>query len=103
VLEGPVTVNNLRIRSEVGTAPNLTGEYAEPVCEMRVSDDAGTTWGPWESESLGRQGEYRTRVEWRALGMFDAPGILVQFRVTDPVSWRLSGVEVNAQGGGRQR
>jgi hypothetical protein len=37
------------------------------------------------------------------LGMFDDPGMLFEFRMTAPVSFRLSSVEVNASGGGRSR
>ena len=95
-LESPAVINNLRLTCEVGLGNNAS-------IEMRVSDDAGTTWGQWESEPLGHQGFYRQRVEWRALGMFDNPGFLAQWRLTDPVSFRLSGVSVNAQSGGRSR
>lgn len=102
-LPGPAYFNKIRLTSEVGATSYLTGDYADPIVEMRTSDDAGKTWSVWEPESLGEQGEYRTRVEWRALGMFDDPGMLAEFRVTDPVSWRLSAVEVNAQTGGRSR
>ncbi len=99
----PLRVANLRLVSEVGTTPFLAGEYIDPIIEMRSSDDAGSTWSAWEQETLGEQGQYRQRVEWRALGMFDDPGMLFEFRVTAPVSWRLSGVEINAAGGGRGR
>ena len=95
-LESPAVINNLRLTCEVGLGNNAS-------IEMRASDDAGTTWGQWESEPLGMQGFYRQRVEWRALGMFDDPGFLAQWRLTDPVSFRLSGVSVNAQSGGRSR
>lgn len=102
-LAQPFIVNRLRLQAEVGTTPNLSGEYADPVIELRTSDDAGNTWGIWEAETLGEQGNYRQRVEWRALGMFDDPGLLVEFRMTAPVSFRLSAVEVNVAGGGRGR
>jgi hypothetical protein len=103
VLEQAVQIDNLRMVCEVGTTPNLTGDYAEPVIEMAYSDDAGNTFSDYEAESIGRQGQYRQRVEWRALGMFDDPGVLFKFRITDPVSFRVSGVGVNEATGGRSR
>jgi hypothetical protein len=103
VLEQPVQIDNLRMVCEVGTTPNLTGDYAEPVIEMGYSDDAGNTWSEYEAESIGAQGQYRQRVEWRCLGMFDEPGVVFRFRITDPVSFRMSGVGVNEATGGRSR
>ena len=102
-LEAVAIVNNLRLTVETGTTGFLEGDYAEPLIEMRSSNDAGNTWSEWEAVSLGIQGSYRERVEWRALGMFDDPGALFEFRMTAPVSFRLSAVEVNASGGGRSR
>lgn len=102
-LDQAVRVANLRLMAEVGTTPWLAGDYAAPEIEMRSSTDAGNTWGPWEAVSAGEQGQYRARVEWRALGMFDDPGMLFEFRMTDPVSFRLSAVQVNTGFGGRSR
>ena len=102
-LEQAAQIDNIRLTCEVGTTPNLVGLYTNPTIEMRFSYDAGNTWEDWESEELGEQGKYRQRVEWRALGMFDDPGALFQFRITDPVSFRLSDVQANAATGGRQR
>lgn len=99
----PVSVDNLRLTCEVGTTPYLSGDYTAPTIEMRASNDAGNTWSDWEGVSVGEQGKYRERVEWRALGMFDDPGMLFEFRMTDPVSFRLSNVAVNEPGGGRSR
>lgn len=102
-LEGVAIIDNLRLTAEVGTSDYLSGTYAEPLIEMRDSRDAGNEWSEWEAVSLGGQGSYRERVEWRALGMFDPPGMLFEFRMTAPVGFRLSAVEANASGGGRSR
>jgi hypothetical protein len=48
-------------------------------------------------------GQYRKRLEWRSLGSFEDPGALFEFRVTDPVPWRISGAYYNEDGGGRSR
>ena len=100
---GALSVNNLRLRTNPGHTTYSTGQYADPVVEMRYSRDGGFTWSEWRPSKLGSQGEFRRQVEWRALGMFDAPGVLVEFRVTDPVGFRVSGVAINEAGGGRSR
>lgn len=98
---GGVDIANVRLRTNPGQTPFLSGDYADATVEMRVSRDAGQTWGDWRSVSLGEQGEYRKRVEWRALGLASYPGFLAEFRVTDPVPFRVSGVFANEPWGGR--
>jgi len=98
---GGVDIANLRLRANAGQTPVLATDYADPVVEMRVSRDAGQTWGNWKQTALGRQGNYRKRIEWRALGQASAPGFVAEFRVTDPVPFRVSGVFVNEPFGGR--
>lgn len=98
---GGVPVNNIQLRSNVGQTPFLTGDYAAPVVEMRLSRDAGQTWGNWRATALGAQGEYRRKVQWRACGLASQPGLLAEFRVTDPVPFRASSVLVNEAYGGR--
>ena len=68
---------------------------------MRVSRDAGQTWGSWKRRGLGEQGKYRKRVQWRAVGMASRPGFLGEFRVTDPVPLRVSSALINETYGGR--
>jgi len=98
---GGVTVNNVTLRTNPGNTPYLSGEYADPRIEMRLSRNGGKTWGPWKTRTLGEQGEYRQRVQWRGLGMASAPGLLAEWRVSDPVGFRISDVLVNEKFGGR--
>jgi Phage stabilisation protein len=100
-LQQAVTVNNLRLTCEVGTTEDLEGEFADPQIECRASRDYGRTWSAWIPTSLGVQGDYDLRVEWRALGMFRDPGVVFQFRVSAPVSFRVGAVAVNEGYGGR--
>lgn len=102
-LDGPAVIDVLKLTANVGQTPNLSGDYADPVVEMRTSDDGAQTWSDWESTELGAQGAYRQRTEWRRLGMFDDPGIVIEFRCTDPVPFRVSRVQVNPKSGGRAR
>lgn len=98
---GGLAVNNLALRTNPGQTPYLAGDYTNPVVEMRVSRDAGQTWGNWRTKSLGAMGEYAKRVQWRSVGMASAPGLLVEFRCTDPVPFRVSDVRMNDGYGGR--
>lgn len=100
---GALRLNNVRVRVEVGGTDFLTGDYLAPQIEMRISNDYGKTWTDWEAESLGEQGDYRTMPEWRALGMGDYPGVLFEWRVTDPVGFRFSGAMLNERHGGLAR
>ena len=98
---GGVPVFNLRLRVNPGQTPFLTGAYTDPMIEMRLSPDAGQTWGLWKSTQLGAQGQYRKRIEWRALGLASAPAFLAEFRLSDPVPLRVSSVLINEPFGGR--
>jgi len=97
---GGVTVNNILLRSNVGQTPYLTGDYTDPVVEMRLSRNAGKTWGNWKPRTLGAQGDYRQRVQWAGCGMAGYPALFAEFRVTAPVDWRISDVLVNEPFGG---
>ncbi len=98
---GGVGIANMLLRCNVGRTPFLTGDYTDPIVEMRVSRDGGQTWGAWKQTALGAQGDYRKKVTWRGLGMASQPGFLAEFRVTAPVPFRVSDVLVNESFGGR--
>jgi hypothetical protein len=100
---GSLGVNNLRLRTNPGQTTYLAGQYADPVVEMAYSRDGGEEFSAYRSTKLGAAGKHRKQVEWRALGTFDAPGMLFDIRCTDPVPFRVSGVTVNEDGGGRSR
>lgn len=100
-LEEPLSVDSIKLWANAGQTPLVEGQGSEPTVEMRTSDDAGNTWDDWDSDSLGVQGDYRQVPEWRGLGQFDFPGFLAEFRVTDPVPFRVSAVKINDRGGRR--
>lgn len=97
---GGFQVDNIMLRCNVGGTPYLTGDYDDPTIEMRLSRNAGKTWGNWRQTNLGEQGQYRELVKWAGLGMASRPGLLAEFRVTDPVDFRLADVLVNEPAGG---
>lgn len=71
---GVETIHNLLLRCSEGLSNDLT-------IQMRFSRDKGNTWTSWIDGDLGNAGDYRTKSEWRALGMVDQPGFLAQFKV----------------------
>lgn len=100
---GAIQVDNLEVENNAGWTDELAGQGSDPILEMRSSRDNGATWGTRRSAPLGRQGEYRTRTRWRALGMFDSPAAVFEFRCSDPAPFRVSSVKANEPGGGRSR
>jgi hypothetical protein len=100
---GSVAVDNLWLEANFGRTELLSGQGSDPVVEMRYSRDAGATWSDFETASLGQQGQYRVIAEWRALGTFDVPGAMFEFRVSDPCGFRVSAVHVNDPIPGRSR
>jgi hypothetical protein len=98
---GGLVVNNVQLRCNVGQTPFLTDVYQNPLVEMRLSRDAGQTWQDWRAVSLGAQGRYREKVQWRRCGLASQPGFLAEFRVTAPVPFRVSDVLINEPWGGR--
>jgi len=93
-------VYNLTLRTNPGQTSYLTGTYANPTVEVRTSKDGGFEWGNWKGRTLGATGKYRSLVMWRSLGFFGFPSAMFEFRVTDPVPFRVSGVTANEQYGG---
>ena len=97
---GGVILSSVSLRINPGGTGYLTGTYLNPTIEMRSSRDAGRTWGNWRTANLGEQGNYRKRVQWTACGMASRPGVLLEFRISDPVEFRCSDVLVNQGFGG---
>lgn len=103
-LKGGVFIADvITLEANVGWTSDLAGQGSDPIVEMRTSRNAGATHGAWRQGRMGQQGQYRKRPTWNRCGMFDAPGLMAEFRCTDPVPFRVSGVFVNEARGGRAR
>lgn len=97
-LDAPFSINSVRLWANSGETTVLG---SDPQVEMRFSDDAGRTWSDFEGDSLGPAGDYRAVTEWRALGQFDFPGVVMDFRCSEDCDFRLSAVKINDPGGRR--
>lgn len=100
---GTAVLDNLYVDASVGWTEFQSGQGENPLIEMRASRSAGAQWTDWRTARLGMQGRYRNRARWTRLGIFDMPGVLLEFRITDPSPRRVSGVYANEAGGGRSR
>jgi hypothetical protein len=60
-------LDQIELGAQVGVGLT-TGQGSEPQVMARVSRDGGFTWSPSVLASLGKIGEYVTRVVWRRLG-----------------------------------
>lgn len=75
-----------------GWSPSYT---IEPMLELRWSDDLGSNWSDYVSSSLGQRGDYQRSVCFRSLGLIQDPGRIFEFRISDPVRFRIDYVMMN--------
>lgn len=61
-------IHKLTIDAETGVGDGSTGSSGSPTAWLSWSNDGGRTWSSDYSASLGKQGEFRTRLIWRRLG-----------------------------------
>lgn len=87
-----LTIDRLEIDMDVGVGPE---DQTDPTVVLNVSKDGGRTWGQARTKSLGKQGEYQTRVVFHRLGQ----GREFQFRlrVTGNVKFAIVGAHVHGE------
>lgn len=74
-----------------------TGQGVNPLVGLRTSNDGGNTFGPSRMRSVGRIGEYRTRVRWDGCG--SARDRVWELWSADPAPTRWFDFYVNAEMG----
>lgn len=99
----PVTISNVIVSGDNGSAKVLSGEQSAPILEMRTSNDGGRTFGPWKATGWGRMGQYRKRARFGSCGMFGAPGFLAEFRMQACAPLRVDRAACNESAAGRGR
>lgn len=73
-----------------------TGQGADPLATLKVSDDGGETWRTRPTRSLGKIGEYGKRVQWWNLG--SSRDRVYGVEVTDPVELFVVDTHIEGQG-----
>ena len=93
-----IQVDTLQIDMEqgVGTA---VGQGSDPVIDLQVSKDGGNSFTSVGLRSIGKVGEYTTRVIWRSLGT--ARDWVFRLRMTDPVKRVITGASAEITVGER--
>ena len=86
--------DRLELDLDVGNVP-LTGQGAEPEMMLDVSDDGGVTFRARSNRSLGRTGQYRTRVHWDRNGR--SRERVNRFRMTDPGPFIIMGARTSVR------
>ena len=90
--------SKFQLMCRVGSGLDGTQVVGEdPHVELRYSDDFGHTWSSAQRRSLGKIGEYSTRVIWRRLGQ--SRNRVFEVRISDPVEVALLGAELDATPG----
>lgn len=96
----PGYLDNIMIDANPG---QTLDPLASPICECRISRDAGQTFSDYRQAGIGRLGQYRKRIVFRRWGMVDAGGAVLDFRLTDPVGWMIGSMRANESQGGKGR
>jgi hypothetical protein len=100
-LGGPLSVANLIVSGNNGSAMVSIGEAGDPILEMRHSRDGGRTWSDWRGSRWGQSGQYKRRARFGPCGMFAPPGALAQFRLLACAPLRVESVRANESMSGR--
>jgi hypothetical protein len=74
-----------------------SGQGSDPEVMLDYSDDGGQTWQSLPNRKLGRQGQYKNRVVWHALGSSEQR--VYRASISDPVSVTLTDTLIEVRGG----
>jgi hypothetical protein len=88
--------NRLTLDMETGVGLS-SGQGEDPQVMLQLSNDGGHTYGNEIWQTFGRQGEYRTQVTFRRLGM--ARDRVFKLVISDPVRVRIVGGDLDVEAG----
>lgn len=89
-----ITHAQLELDMEIGVG-TVTGQGEDPKIMMRYSDDGGHTWSDELWVTLGKLGEYSTRVKWNRLGA--SRDRVYDLSVSDPVFVQINAAYLNGK------
>lgn len=85
--------HEIELLMEVGVGDATT---PDPQVRMDYSDNGGKTFVSEISKSMGRVGEYKTRIRWTRLGSIPNHRML-RFKMSDPVEYNVYNLFANAE------
>jgi hypothetical protein len=88
-----VKIFKLIIDAETGVGTSGTDHNSNPMLWLSWSNDGGKTWSSEYSASMGKQGEYKTRMIWRGLG--SPRSRIFKVRCSDAVKFVLLDAVIN--------
>lgn len=91
-----ISIHQVQIDMEQGVG-SATGQGVNPQIDLQVSKDGGNSFTSVGFASIGKVGEYTTRVVWSTLGA--ARDWVLKLRVTDPVKRVITGARAEIVGG----
>ncbi len=71
-------------------------DVTEPLIRMDYSDNGGRYFNSEVQRSLGKVGEYYTKVKWKRLGMIPLSRV-IRFKCTEPVPINIYALWANAE------
>lgn len=83
-----IRYNSLEIGFETGVGLQ-SGQGNDPLVSLQLSKDGARTWSQTYNQTIGKTGEYLTRVKFRRLGM--AQQLTFKIRISDPVKVAITG------------
>ena len=72
------------------------GQGYDPTIILQVSKDNGVTWSNEKFASIGKMGEYYTRVIWRRLGT--GRQFTMKIKISDPIDINIGGAFIGYRG-----
>ncbi len=87
-----IRYNSLEIDLETGVGLQ-NGQGSEPLISLMLSKDGSRTWSNPYQASIGKVGEYQTKVEFRRLGV--AETMTFKLQISEPVKIAIIGAYVN--------
>lgn len=89
-----VRYDRLELEFERGTAL-ITGQGSDPRVFYRYADDGGYEFSPESYRNFGKQGKYKTRMEWASMGT--GRDRIHEFVVSDPFNATILGAYMDVE------
>lgn len=90
--------SSFQLDAESGVGLDGIAQGTDPQIMLDWSDDGGHTWSNEHWKSLGKIGEYKTRIIWRRLGVMRDR--VFRVKITDPVKVTFLSAQIELAGSG---